>query len=165
MLTTRTISQTDTTQAARYVSDRVLGDLLSIHEKFDMGTLSEMKRLAHDVRVGLAHDCLAELRLFLYPPSALQHSRAYIYERVGVGSFGPSPHSGRIERSSQLIGGRIEFEVTPHDRETWDRLKDDGKLRISWRPCIGRSMDGMTAKADGGYAKSDLAFSRTAYTR
>ena len=165
MCATRTASRTDTTQAARYVSDRVLGDLRSIHENFDIGTLGEMNDLAHDVRVGLTHDCLAELRLFLYAPSALQHTRSYVYKRVAVGSFGPSSHSGRIERSPQLVGGSIKYEVTPRDQKTWNWLKDDGRLRISWRSCIGRSLSGMRARADGGYAKSDLGLSRTVYTR
>lgn len=165
MFATRTASQTDTTQAARYVSARVWGDLRSIHEKFCMGTLNELADLAHDVQVGLAHDCVAELRLFLYQPGASQPSRGYIYERVVAGSFAPSSHSGRIGRSRDLVGGRIDYEVKLRSRATWERLKSQGLLRIPWRPCTGQSTSGMTARADGGYAKGEVAFSRTALVR
>ena len=165
MSATRTISRTDTTQAARYVGARVWGDLQSIHEKFSMGLLENLADLAHDIQVGLAHDCLDELRLFLYPPGVLQPGRVYKYERVAAGTFAPSSHSGRIERSHELIGGRLEYEVTPGDREMWERLKRSGQLRISWRRCTGRSIVGMTERADGGYAKGDLGLSRTVYTR
>lgn len=165
MPATRTATRTDTAQAARYVSARVWGDLQSIYEKFAMGPLEELADLAHDVQVGLAEDCLAELRLFLYPPGASLPGRIYRYERVAAGSFAPSRHSGGIERSRELLGGRIEYEVTPRSREAWDRLKNEGQLRISWRRCTGRSMSGMTRRADGGYARSDLGLSRTVYTR
>ena len=165
MPATRTASRTDTAQAARYVSARILGDLRSIHEKFSMGSLEELNDLAHDVQVGLTHDCLAELRLFLYPPGVLHHTRAYIYERVAAGSFAASPHSGRIERSSSLVGGRIDYEVKLRDMTTWESLKSQGLLRVPWRPCTGRSTSGMTARADGGYAKGDVALARTMLVR
>ena len=165
MQRTMTVQRTDTTQAARYVSRRVLGDLLSIHEKFDMNSESEMRKLVHDVELGLVHDCLSHLRLFLYPPRSSQPIRVYIYERVASGSFAPSPHSGRIARSSELIGGRIRYEVGLRDRPTWEYLKHHRQLHLSWSPCKGQSTAGMTAVADGGYASGELGFSRTMYTR
>lgn len=165
MLATRTASQTDTTQDARYVSARVRGDLRSIHEKFRMGTWSELEDLAHDVQVGLEYDCLSELWLFLYAPGNLLPGRAYQYQRAAPGSFGPSKHSGRIERSRELEGGRFEYQVILRNREMWEWLKSQDQLRIPWRPSPRRSADGMTASADGGYSKGDLAVSRTVYTR
>ena len=160
-----TAQRTDTTQAARYVSRRVLGDLLSINEKFEMGTETTMRKLAHDVEVGLAYDCLSELRLFLYSLWSNQPIRVYIYERVASGSFAPSPHSGRVARSSELIGGRIEYEVGLRNRPKWEYLKRNHQLRLSWSPCTGQSTAGMIATADGGYASGELGFSRTMYTR
>lgn len=165
MPATRTDSRTDTSQAARFVGTRVLGDLQSIHEKFAMGPLERLEDLAHDVQVGLANDCLTELRLFLYPPFASQYTRAYVYQRVAVGSFAPSARSGRIERSPELVGGRVGFEVTLRDVATWERLQNQGQLRISWYSCTGRSTSGMTERSDGGYARGDLGLSRTVYTR
>ena len=165
MQRTATVQRTDTTQAARYVSSRVLGDLLSIHEKFHMDTERRMKALAHDMEVGLIYDCLSELRLFLYSQWSTQPIRVYIYERVARGSFAPSPHSGRIARSSELIGGRIEYEVGLRDRSMWEALKSRHQLRLPWSSCSGRSTVGMSAAADGGYASGELGFSRTMYTR
>ena len=165
MQRTMTVQRTDTTQAARYVSSRVLGDLLAIHEKFGMSTEWEMRALAHDLEIGLAHDCLSNLRLFLYSLWSSQPIRVYIYERVASGSFAPSPHSGRIARSSGLVGGRIEYEVGLRDRLKWEELKRYDLLDLSWNPCIGQSTAGMTAVADGGYASGELGFSRTMYTR
>lgn len=164
MQRTMTVQRTDTTQAARYVSSRVLGDLLSIHEKFGMSTEWEMRALAHDLEIGLAHDCLSNLRLFLYSLWSSQPIRVYIYERVASGSFAPSPHSGRIARSSELVGGRIEYEVGLRDRLKWEELKRYDLLDLSWNPCRGRSTAGMIAAADGGYASGELGFSRTMYT-
>ena len=165
MQRTMTAQRTDTTQAARYVSSRVLGDLLSIHEKFHMDAEWRMRELAHDVEVGLAYDCLSELRLFLYSPRSNQPIRVYIYERVASGSFAHSPHSGRIARSSELIGGRIEYEVGLRDRSIWEDLKRRNQLHLPWGPCSGKSIAGMSAAADGGYASGGLGFSRTMYTR
>ena len=165
MQRTMTAPRTGTIQAARYVSRRVLGDLLSIHEKFHMDTERRMRALAHDVEVGLAYDCLSALRLFLYPFGSNQLNRAYIYERVAAGSFASSPHSGRIARSSELIGGRIEYEVGLRDRLTWEALKLHDQLHLPWSACKGQSIAGMTATADGGYASGELGFSRTMYTR
>lgn len=165
MQRTIVVQRTDTTEAARYVSDRVLGDLLSIHEKFGMSTEGEMKALAHDVELGLAHDCLSALRLFLYSPSGGQPARVYIYERVAVGSFAASPHSGRIARSWELVGGKIEYEVSLQDRSVWEKLKASNQLHLPWNYCRGRSISGMTATANGGYTSGDLGFSRTIYTR
>lgn len=165
MQLTAVAQRTDTAQDARHVSTRVLGDLLSIHEKFGVSTAAELRDLAHDLEVGLAHDCLAELRLYLTAVGDHEPSRVYVYRRVGVGSFAPSPHSGRIERSSDLVGGRLEYEISLRDRKTWEDLKLAGQLRISWRPCNGRSTSGMTAKADGGYSSGELGLSRTMYTR
>lgn len=165
MQRTTAFQRTDTTQAAGYVSRRVLGDLSSIHEKFGMSTGSELNDLAHDLEVGLARDCLSELRLFLYQPSASQPSRAYTYRRTAVGSFSPSNHSGRIQRSTELVGGWLEYEVTLRDENTWDSLRSEGQLRLNWQPCNRRSLSGMTAKADGGYVSGELGLSRTMYTR
>ena len=162
---TRTASGTDTTQAVRYLGNRVLGDLLSIHEKFSMGEEWELRALAHDVEVGLAHDCLSELRLFLYAVGSQDPTRVYVYERVAAGVFSASTHSGRIARSRELMGGRIEYEVGLRSRLTWDELKAEGQLRLSWSPCVGRSVAGMSATADGGYASGGLGLSRTVYTR
>ena len=164
MQRTMTVQRTDTTQAARYVSSRVLGDLLSIHEKFGMSTERELRALAHDLEIGLAHDCLSNLRLFLYSLWSSQPIRVYIYERVAIGSFASSPHSGRIARSAELVGGRIEYEVGLRDRLKWEELKRYDLLVLSWNPCRGRSTAGMTAAADGGYASGELGFSRTMYT-
>lgn len=166
MQRTMVMQRTETTEAAaQFVGRRVFGDLRSIHEKFGMSTLVELKNLAHDLEVGLAHDCLSELRLYLTAVGAEQPSRVYVYERVAAGSFAPSAHSGRIERSRELVGGRLEYEVSLRDRETWERLKRTGQLRKYWRPCNGRSTSGMTAKADGGYASGELGLARTMYTR
>ena len=155
---------TDTALAARYVAHRVLGDLLSIHEKFRMNTETEMRNLAHDIESGLAYDCLNSLSLFLYPFGGYQPHRVYVYRRVAAGSFAPSPHSGRIDRSSLLVGGRLEYEVSLRNRETWHRLQQAGQLRIPWRSCYGRSTAGMSEQNDGGYTSGDLALSRTCLT-
>ena len=160
MQRTRTMSETDTTQAARFVSNRITGDLLSIHEKFGMKTERELRQLAHDIEIGLRHDCLESLSLFLYPPgwSSTVHT-AYIYRRAAPGSFAPSPHSGRIERCSRLVGGSMRYEVRLRCRDTWAALKP--QLLISWAPCVGQTTHGMSATADGGYASGQLGMSRT----
>ena len=91
----RTLARQKTdTFAARKVGHRVLGDLLSIHEKFRMDTEAGMRNLAHDIEIGLAYDCLSSLSLFLYPSGMCQPHRVYIYRRVAAGSFAPSSHSG-----------------------------------------------------------------------
>lgn len=152
---------TDLALDARRVARRVEGDLLAIHEKFDMETESKLRDLAHDVEVGLAHDCIASLKLFLYRKGSSEPHRVYRYDRVAAGSFGPSPHSGRIDRDPLLVGGTLEFEVALRDRLTWEELKRTGKLRITWAPCGGRSTTGMNEVPDGGYQSGSIGFSRT----
>ena len=159
MQRTRTMAQTDTTQAARYVSNRIRGDLLSIHEKFGMNTVSELGRLAHDIEVGLRHDCLDSLSLFLYPPGWHTPHTAYIYSRAAPGSFELSPHSGRIARCSILVGGFLRYEVRLRCSATWEALKP--QLLIPWAPCVRQTTHGMSATADGGYASGQIGMSRT----
>ena len=165
MQRTMVAQRTDTAQAVRYVTSRILGDLLSIHEKFGMSTVAELQDLAHDLELGLTHDCLSELRLYLAAAGADEPSRVYVYERVAAGSFAPSAHSGRIERSRELLDGRLEYQVSLRDRETWEHLKHTDQLRIRWLPCKRRSTSGMTERADGGYASGELSLARTMYTR
>ena len=161
MQRTRARSETDITQAARRVSNRVRGDLLSIHEKFRMSTQQELLKLAHDICIGLEYDCLESLLLFLYPPGWSAPLTAYEYCRAAPGSFGQSRHSGRIERCSRLVGGALRYEVRPRCRDTWDALKP--RFRIGWTPCNGTTMQGMAASPDGGYASGNLGLSRTRY--
>ena len=156
--------RTETTEAVRFVESRVLGDLLAIHEKFRMGAEDSMRSLAHDVGVGLRHDCLECLRLFLFPRFGYEPHRAYVYHRAAPGSFDHSPHSGRIARDGSLVDGRFEFEVWLRDRLSWEQLKREGRLRIPWGPCVGRSTRGMCVRPDGGYASGDVALSRTYLT-
>ena len=163
MQSTLTRQKTDTL-AARRVAHRVLGDLLSIHEKFRMNTEAGMRNLAHDIEIGLAYDCLNSLSLFLYPSGGHLPHRVYVYRRVAAGSFSASPHSGRIGRDSLLVGGPFEYEVTLRDRETWNWLKQSALLRIPWTACHGRPTAGMSAHNDGGYTSGELAFSRTCLT-
>ena len=163
MQRTMTMPRTDTTQAARYVANRVLGDLLAIREKFGVSTDRELRDLAHDLEIGLRHDCLNKLSLFLFPRGWDNPHTAYIYDRVAPGSFRASPHSGRIARCSILVGGSLSYEVNLRDADTWDRLKARD-LRITWSPCVGQSTHGMCAKSNGGYTSGDLGFSR-AYLR
>lgn len=163
----RTILQqkTDTNLAARRVARRVLGDLLAIHEKFDMDTESNVRNLAHDLELGLAHDCIESLKLFLYRKGATAPRRAYQYERVAAGSFSASAHSGRIVLDTLLVGGRLEFEVRLRDRKKWESLKADGNPLIRWGPCDGRSMSGMSSSSNGGYTSGSIGFARTCFTQ
>lgn len=165
MQLTATRQRTDTTEAVRYVHNRVLGDLLAINEKFELRLEQGMRDLAHDVGWGLYYDCLESLRLFLYRSGWDEPHRAYVYCRSAPGSFDPSPHSGRIARDRDLVGGRLEFEVYLRNQELWESLKQKGLLCINWGPCSGRSTQGMTARADGGYASGDIGFSRTCFAR
>lgn len=160
---TRTKQRTDTTQAARYVTNRLRGDLRAIHEKFNMSSMNELMNLAGDIELGLSHDCLSGLSLFLYPPAWTEPLTAYIYERVAPRSFAHSPHSGRIARCAPLIGDRLTFEVTLLDSNTWASLKP--RLKINWISCTGTSTAGMAATSDGGYASGELGFSRTRLQR
>lgn len=162
---TMTAQRTGTALAARYVSSRVLGDLLSIHEKFHIGTKKEMRDLVHDLELGLVHDCLSSLRLCLYTSLGHSPTRVYVYERVAIGSFAPSSHSGRITYSPELFRGKIEYEISLRDRSKWEALKLGGQLQLIWSPCNRQSIAGMTATADGGYASGDLGLSRTMYMR
>ena len=165
MQRTATQQRTDTTEAVRYIRNRVLGDLIAIHDKFGMATEQLMYSLSHDVGVGLLYDCIESLRLFLYRSGWYEPHRAYVYHRVAPGSFDSSPHSGRIARDRDLVGGRLEFEVYLRYPELWESLKQKGLLCISWGPCSGRSTQSMTARADGGYASGDIGFSRTCFSR
>lgn len=159
MQQTRVMQTTDTAQAARYVTNRVRGDLRAIHEKFNMSSLREIQNLADDVELGLSYDCLNRLSLFLYPPGRSTPHTAYIYKRVAPGSFEPSAHSGRIVRCNLLVDGYLEFEVGLRDSSKWASLRK--QLKINWVSCIGTSTTGMTQAADGGYASGELGFSRT----
>lgn len=165
MQRTATRQRTDTTEAVRYVQNRVLGDLLAINEKFELRSEQDMRDLAHDVGLGLFYDCLESLRLFLYRSRWYEPHRAYVYYRSAPGSFDSSPHSGRIAWDGDLVGGRLEFEVYPRNQALWESLKQKGLLCINWGPCSGRSTQGMTARADGGYASGDIGFSRTCFAR
>lgn len=158
MLQTRLMQTSDTRQAARYVTNRVRGDLRAIHEKFNMSSLREIQNLADDVELGLSYDCLSRLSLFLYPSGWSAPHTAYIYNRVAPGSFEPSAHSGRIVRCNLLVNGRLEFEVGLRDPEMWSDLRE--RLKINWVSCLGTSTTGMSLAADGGYASGELAFSR-----
>ena len=64
-----------------------------------------------------------------------------------------------------LIGGRLEYIVTLRDRPTWNRLKQEGKLRITWSPGSGPTTTGMTLRNDGGYASGTIGLGRTCLTR
>lgn len=160
-----TLQKTDTDLDARRVSRRVRGDLLSIHEKFDMLTASEIADLAHDLELGLAADCIRKLTLYLYKKGASAPTRVYRYERVAPGTFASSDHSGRIEKNPALVGGHLEYIVNLRDRPTWETLKSKGLLRIGWSPCESPSIAGMRAKANGGYTSGGLGFSRTRLSR
>ena len=164
MQRTMVAQRTDTAQDVRYVSNRVLGDLLSIHEKFGMATESSMRALAHDVQVALTYDCISALRLLLYPPGWTVALRVYDYQRVAPGSFEASPHSGRIERCALLVGGSITFEVSVKDTEIWDRLSSNQEFALNWRSTQGTSLSGLRATANGGYGAGDVALARTVYT-
>ena len=164
MQRTATMPKTDTAQAARFVANRILGDLLAIREKFRVSTEREVRNLAHDVEIGLRHDCLNSLSLFLFPKGWVYPHTAYVYDRVAPGSFRESPHSGRVARCSILVGGSLSFEVGLRDASTWYRL-NTGSLRIAWSPCLGQSTNGMFAQVDGGYASGDLGVSRTCLRR
>lgn len=165
MQRTVTAQRTDTAAAARRIGRRVRGDLLAIHERFDMETAAHLEDLAHDVQVGLEYDCISKLKLFLYRKGASEPTRAYIYRRAAPGSFAPSAHSGNIARNSSLVGGRLQYEVSLRNRPKWEQLKKAGKLRIKWSPCPGRSTAGMTATADGGHASGQIGFSRECLSR
>lgn len=162
---TATAQRTDTAAAAHRVARRVHGDLLAIHERFDMETESNLANLAHDVQVGLEHDCISQLKLFLYQKGATAPTRAYVYDRAAPGSFAPSSHSGNIERNTSLVGGELKYEIFLRDREIWEKLKKDGKLRISWSPCEGRSTAGMKSRIDGGYTSGEIGLSRACFSR
>lgn len=164
MQLTTTMPRTDVTQAARYLGNRVLGDLLAIREKFGVSTERELRDLAHDVEIGLRHDCLNSLSLFLFPKGWVIPHTAYVYHRVAPGTFRASSRSGRIARCSMLVGGSLSYEVSLRDKDTWYIL-NARSLRIAWSPCVGQSTDGMFAKSDGGYASGDLGFSRTCLRR
>ena len=157
--------RTDTDLAARRVARRVLGDLLSIHEKFGMSTVGELTNLAHDIQVGLAHDCVDRLTLYLYERGTIKPKRVYIYARAAPGSFAVSDHSGRIARDSGLVGGQLVYIVNPRDRGTWDQLKREGKFSIAWSPSSAPGTAGMTPSDDGGYASGTVGLSRTCLTR
>ena len=162
MMMQRTITDStiDSRAAARFVGNRVLGDLLSINEKFGMRTEQELRSLAYDVTLGLLHDCLDRLSLFLYPISWTQPHTAYVYERTAPGSFTPSSRSGRIERCSMLVGGTLHYEISLIERHIWDELARAGHLKLAWKPCAGQSTTGMTSRTDGGYASGDIGFAR-----
>ena len=165
MQRTTTAERTNTGVAARRVGRRVRGDLLAIHERFDMRTAKHLEDLAHDIQVGLEHDCISEFKLFLYKKGASEPTRAYTYRRTAPGSFAPSEHSGNIARNSSLVGGRLDYEVWPRSGGKWDQLKKAGKLRIGWSPCTGRSTAGMTSAADGGHASGQIGFARDCLSR
>lgn len=163
MQQTRVMQTTDTREAARYVTNRVRGDLQAIHEKFGMSSPREIENLANDIELGLCLDCLNGLSLFLYPQGWSKPLIAYKYERAAPGSFERSAHSGRIARCKILVNGHLEFEVAIRDWRIWSSLRQ--WLRIQWVSCIGTSTAGMVGVADGGYASGDLGFSRTHFRR
>ncbi len=158
---------TDTDLAARRISRRVHGDLLSMIEKLDVTSSTNISSLVHDLRVGIARDCIEELSVFLYQKGADRDEphRVYEYRRVARGTFEESAHSGRVLYDATLAGGRIEFEVTPRNRTVWDNLKRDGKLEIPWSRCKGRSTAGMALSADGGYGAGSIGLARSCRTR
>lgn len=160
-------TETDTDLAARRVSRRVHGDLDSMIEKLAVTSATDISSLVHDLRVGIAHDCIELLSVFLYQKGADRDElhRVYEYQRVARGTFEESAHSGRITYEQALAGGRIEFEVTPRNRAAWDKLKTDGELEIPWSPCTGRSSAGMTLSADGGYGSGTIGLARSCRTR
>lgn len=162
---TAATQRTSTTQDAQFVARRVRGDLLSIHEKFGIGTERLMCDLAHDLELGLYHGCVATFRVFLYPPSSSDPSHCYHYERANVDTFQVRPHSGGIARAPSLLRGRHRCEIELSDAGTWDQLRRQGRLRRPWRSRVGTSTDGMTSSTDGGYASGALGVSRTLFTR
>lgn len=157
----------DTDLAAQRVSRRVRGDLDSMIEKLAVTSATNVSNLVHDLRVGIAHDCIELLSMFLYQKGADRDEphRVYEYRRVARGEFEESTHSGRITYDAALAGGRIEFEITPRNRAVWDSLKSDGKLEIAWSQCNGRSTAGMTHSADGGYGAGAIGLARSCRTR
>ncbi len=61
---------TDTDLSARRVARRVHGDLLSMIEKLDVISDTNISSLVHDLRVGIARDCIELLSVFLYQKGA-----------------------------------------------------------------------------------------------
>ena len=165
MQLTMSRQRTDTDVAVRYVTNRVLGDLLAVQDRLGESGTDTIRSLAHDVGVGLLHDCLDSLSLFLFCRGQSDPNYVYVYRRAGPGSFEASPHSGRITRDHELSGGALDFELGIRDRSTWDDLKQRGELLIRWQTCVGRSMEGMSARPDGGYASGEVGLSRTFYSR
>ena len=165
MQRTETRQRTNTTEAVRYIQNRILGDLLAINEKFELRSEQHMRDLAHDVGEGLFYDCLDRFSVFLYRPYCDEPHRAYRYRRVAPGSFDHSLHSGRIVRDNSLVGGRFESEISPKDRFQWEELKRQRKLILNWMPCRGRSTAGMSERTNGGYESGAVGVSRTYLTR
>lgn len=164
---TRTLAtqRTNTTQDARYLARRVLGDLLSIHEKFDIGTVRRMRDLAHDLEIGLDYGCVTTFRIFLYPQGESVPSHCYHYERASVGVFQERTHSGGITRAPSLRHGWHRCEIRLSAPDVWYDLRQRGALRLPWSSCVGISTAGMTSSTDGGYASGALGVSRTLFTR
>ena len=160
---TRQVTASRTEEDALWVGRRILGDLLAIHEKFGIATEGYMRGLASDISLGLVADCLDSLTLFLYEPYGIDPVAAYKYTRSAPSTFAASPHSGRIQRDSRLIGGRMEAEVTFRNKTTWNSLAH--QFSLTWTHCVGQSIAGMIATANGGYAAGNVGMSRTYYSR
>lgn len=152
-----------TEEDALCVGRRILGDLLSIHGKFGIETEAHMRALAHDVSLGLVFDCLNKLSVFLYAAYCSTPAAAYIYSRVAPGSFEASPHSGRIQRDSRLIGGWMKTEISIRHWESWNALA--GVVKLPWSSCLPQSTAGMVSSQSGGYASGNVGMSRTHFVR
>src|SRR4030095_7861359 len=93
-----TIQRTETDLAALKVARRVEGDLLSILEKLDMSSATDINDLVHDLRIGIAEDCIETLKVFLYEKGAGYHDarRAYAYRRVDRRKLTERAHRRRM---------------------------------------------------------------------
>ena len=153
---------TITEQDAAFVSRRLLGDLLSVHEDYGMESWGYFVDLAHDLELGLYHECVSKALFMLYKKDSTVEEEILVYT-VEDREFTPSSHSGRLPFNADLVGGWFNAHVTKS--AGWDDLETKNKFRLNWTPRAAPSTAGMTAASDGGYSSGALRVSRTAYRR
>lgn len=158
---TRTESKTG--HAAR-VARKILGDLQSLNRLYGCSSEDDVQNYAHDIELGIDESCLSSFKFYLCSKTDGKVLEAYEYSVKENGEVEEaSASSGRHIYNQRLVGSKLEIHVSFGNRDRWDNLKKEGRMKISWATAEAKNLSGLSSQPDGAYKSGQLGVARTSY--
>ena len=151
------------TEDAQKVARKFLGDLQALERLYEIGDDDHLRNMAHDLEVGLVHNCISHVRLCFLDTGTDKPIAVYHYAVSPSGNLTAALHSGRFRFDARLHYSRFTIQVTPSNSQKWEELKRDGSLCLRWSPANVLDLSGLVVRDDGAYTAGDLALRRSAY--